>query len=83
MTWIFVTKDSEDAIASSRTAAKILFTFLSNSLFPMGILHQKLFLENTLLLTVLRMINPEITMIHVEEFSLRESQFSAEVCKVS
>lgn len=80
MTWI---KDSAEAIASRRRADNILFAFPYNSLFPMGIIHQNLFLGNTLLLTALKMMNQENANIHVEGFSLRESQFSPEVCKFS
>lgn len=82
MTWILVTKDSEKAVASYKTADKILFAFPSNFLFPMGIMHKNLFLGNRLLLTVLSMIDRENTNIHVEGFSLPESQFSTEVCEV-
>lgn len=83
MTWIFATKDSEEAISSSRTVDKIFFIFPSDSLFLVEIIHQNLFLGNTLLLAVLRVINPENTNIYVEGFLLRESQFSIQVCKFS
>lgn len=60
-----------------------IFACPSTSLFPMGIRKQNLFLGNRLLLTMLRMIDPENTNIQEEGSSLLESQLSTEFCKFS
>lgn len=59
MTWILITKGSADSIALS--VADKIFACPSTSLFPMRIRKQNLFLGNRLLLTMLRMIDPENT----------------------
>lgn len=81
LTWILITKGSADSIALS--VADKIFACPSTSLFPMGIRKQNFFLGNRLLLTMLRMIDPENTNIQEEGSSLLESQLSTEFCKFS
>lgn len=79
MTWILITKDSADSIALSAADKSVCLSL--HFLFPMGTGEQNLFLGNRLLLTLLRMIDPENTNVQVEGSSLLESQLSTEFCK--
>lgn len=67
MTWIPNSKGSADSIALNATEK--IFAYATTLLFPVGIRKQVLFLGNRLIVTMLRMTDPENTNIEVEESS--------------
>lgn len=81
MTWIPNSKGSADSIPLNATEK--IFAYATTLLFPVGIRKQVLFLGNRLIVTMLRMIDPENTNIEVEESSPLVSQLSTESCKFS
>lgn len=81
VTWIPNSKGSADSIVLNATDK--IFAYATTLLFPVGIRKQVLFLGNRLIVTMLRMIDPENTNIEVEGSPPLISQLSTESCKFS